>query len=93
MPNPALNQEQASAHEEWQRVKYITQAHRYCMQRAGVNMGDAEFSKDEESRFNICMAKHHQAFGIFKQEQNTFKQKLADVVANGKNPYAHFQQE
>jgi hypothetical protein len=88
-----MNKQQAEAQDEWSRVKYITQAHRYCLSKAQVNMGEAEFSKEEESRFNICMSKHHQAFGIFKQEQGNFKSRLADLAAEGKNVYAHFQQE
>ena len=83
----------AQAHAVWSRNAYAEAAHKYCVRASGMNLGDANLSDSEISKFNACLGKYAMSFELYTEEKKLYKNRLDDMEIQQQNKYQQFVSE
>ena len=80
----------AKAHAVWSRNAYAESAHKYCVRATGMNLGSAEMTDSEVSKFNSCLSKYAMSFELYTQEKKVYKNRLDEMDRSQQNKYQQF---
>ena len=66
--------------------KFSEMSHRYCS--STLNLGSSKSTEVEQQRFQTCLGKYKEAFGIYKQEENVHHSNMAAIERAGGDKFA-----
>ena len=89
--NKSLGAKQQVEHQAFLKNTVAERAHKYCTAKV-INLGNNQFSDAEAQGFSNCLNQYTQAFGIFKQERNSFLRNIAEMRARGEDIFAEIDQ-